>query len=69
VNHDPHVQRAYDAALAILEEAGYVNGVVLICEIDAEGLTVALDDDRVPIAGLPEFLRRAAAKIEAGEAT
>jgi hypothetical protein len=62
---DPFVQRAYDAARAILSEAGYVNGVVLLCEIDGGGLTIALDDDRTPPGNLAMTFRRAADQLDA----
>jgi hypothetical protein len=61
--HDPIIQRAYDAAVAILEEAGHVDGAVLICEVDGDGLIVAFDDDRLP-GPIADVLRRAAAKID-----
>lgn len=61
---DPIVQRAYDAAAAILGEAGYVNGVVLMCEIDNGGLIIALDDDRMPLGPLSDTLRRAADRLD-----
>jgi hypothetical protein len=60
---DPTIQRAYDTAVAILGEAGYVNGAVLICEVDNEGLIVAFDDDRLP-GPIAEVLRGAARRID-----
>jgi hypothetical protein len=41
---DPTVQRAYEVAKAIIEEAGHVDGVILICEIERNGVIVAFDD-------------------------
>jgi hypothetical protein len=64
---DPFVQRAYDAALAILEEAGHVNGVVLLCELDGGGLMIAVDDERLPVGPLAGTLRMAADQIDGME--
>jgi hypothetical protein len=64
VSIDPTVQRAYEAALAILEEAGHVNGVVLLCELDGGGLTIAVDDERLPVGPLAETLRMAANQLD-----
>jgi hypothetical protein len=61
--HDPTIQRAYDTAVAILSEAGHVNGAVLICEVDGDGLIVAFDDDRLP-GPIAEVLRQAATKLD-----
>jgi hypothetical protein len=61
---DPTVQRAYEAALAILEEAGHVNGVVLLCELDGGGLMIAVDDERLAIGPLAEALRMAANQLD-----
>jgi hypothetical protein len=60
---DPTIQRAYDTAVAIVGEVGYVNGAVLICEVDNGGLIVAFDDERLP-GPLADVLRRAAEKID-----
>lgn len=65
--NDPVIQRAHDAAKAILGEAGHVTGIVLICEVAHDGIVVAFDDDNLPPGPLSDVLRRAAEKVEAME--
>lgn len=63
MTHDPIIQRAYDAAVAIIGETGHVTGVVLLCEIGREGLVVVFDDDKLPAGPLSDVLRQAADRI------
>jgi hypothetical protein len=60
---DPIIQRAYDAAVAVLDEGSHVKGAVLICEVDGGELVVAFDDERLP-GPIAEMLRTAAARID-----
>jgi hypothetical protein len=64
VNHDPIVKRAFDSAAAIVGEAGHITGVILICEIEGDGLIVAFDDERLPVGPLSDVLRKAADRID-----
>jgi hypothetical protein len=64
---DETVQRAHDAARAIIGEAGHIDGMVLVCEINGQGLVVAFDDEGHPDLNrhLVRVLRGAADRIEA----